>query len=100
VSIERLAAVRGRYVSALADAVVEAGEQGLVLRVTPQGGFPRPDSPPAPAPPPTPVVFYDDSCVVATEGPFKGGRGEFGGWQGDTPGWFRFGARARLRADS
>lgn len=96
---ERLRAVTGRYVGALGDGVVELGDEGLVLKVVPKGGFPRPDSPPAPAPPPTPIAFYNDSCVIATAGPLQSSRGEFGGWERGRPGWFRFGGRARLRED-
>ncbi len=94
---EHMRAVAGRYTSALADAIIEPGDDGLLLHMHPRGGFPRPDSPPGPTPPPTPLVFYTSTCVLATAGPFRGGRGEFGGWQNERPTWFRFGARARLR---
>jgi CubicO group peptidase (beta-lactamase class C family) len=100
VPAERLRGVAGRYVGVLADGVVELADGGLVLHGIPKGGFPRRDSPPAPTPPPTPIAFYDDTCVVATEGPLKSSRGEFGGWEGGRPRWFRFGGRARLRQDS
>ena len=96
---ERLRAVTGRYVGALSDGVVELGENGLVLHVITKGGFPKQDSPPAPPPPPTPMAFYNDSCVIATEGPTKSSRGEFGGWENGRPRWFRFGSRARFRQD-
>lgn len=97
---ERLEAVTGRYSGALADGVVELRDGALTLQVLPKGGFPRPDSPAGPTPPPAPLQFYDDTCVVVPEGGFKGARGEFGGWEGGRPGWLRFGARARRRADA
>jgi hypothetical protein len=96
---ERLEAVTGRYTGALQDLVVELGERGLIARAIPKGGFPHADSPPPPAPAPAPFAFYSESCVVVTEGGFKGARGEFGGWQNGRPAWLRFGARARLRSE-
>jgi CubicO group peptidase (beta-lactamase class C family) len=96
---ERLQAVAGRYPGALQDGIVEADGDRLILRLIPNGGFPRPESPPGPTPPPAPLSFYDETCAVVTEGPFKSSRAEFGGWKHGRPGWMRFGARARLRAE-
>lgn len=94
---ERLEALTGRYAGALADAEVALAGGALTLSVFPKGGFPRPDSPPGPTPPPVPLALYSDTCAIVTEGGFTGARGEFGGWDGGRPTWLRFGARARRR---
>jgi hypothetical protein len=97
---ERLAAAAGRYTSALADAVVELRDGALTVQMLPKGGFPKPDSPAGPTPPPVPLTFYDESCAVVREGGFRGARAELGGWEGGRPAWLRFGARARRRVDA
>lgn len=95
----RMQAVAGRYVGALQENLVELRDGQLYLQVVPKGGFPRADSPPGPTPPPAPLQFYNDGCVIVTEGMFTGARGEFGDWQDGRPAWLRSGARARRRAD-
>jgi CubicO group peptidase (beta-lactamase class C family) len=97
VAPERLAACVGHYTSNLGDTRIESTEDGLILHVIPKGGFPRRDSPPAPAPPSTPIVFYNDTCAIVTGGPLAGSRIEFGDWATGRPAWMRFGGRARLR---
>jgi CubicO group peptidase (beta-lactamase class C family) len=97
VAPERLAACVGHYTSNLGDTRVEQTDGGLTLHVIPKGGFPRRDSPPAPAPPPAPIAFYDDTCAIVTSGPLAGNRIEFGDWTAGRPAWMRFGGRARLR---
>jgi hypothetical protein len=94
---ERLAACVGSYTSTLGDTRVEQTDAGLILHVIPKGGFPRRDSPAAPAPPPAPLVFYNDTCAIVPSGPLAGNRVEFGDWAAGRPAWMRFGGRVRLR---
>lgn len=98
VPAERLLAYCGRYVGALSDTLVELGDEGLTLQVLPKGGFPKPDSLPAPAPPLAPLALYADTLAVVSAGPLQGSRCEFGDWVDGRASWLRFGGRARLRA--
>jgi CubicO group peptidase (beta-lactamase class C family) len=49
----------------------------LELKMTLTGGFPTPDAPPRPSPPPALLGFYEDDRVVVINPPFKGERAEF-----------------------
>ena len=65
----------------------------LVLHEIDKGGFPEPDSPPRPGPPPTRLAFTSRDAVVALDTPLEGTRAEF---LRDTDGdiaWFRYGGR-------
>src|SRR4051794_39414002 len=74
---DRLAAYAGSYDAALTrtDVVLEDGSP--VLTMTPKGGFPTPDSPPMPGPPPTRVAFERADAIVALDEPLEGARGDF-----------------------
>lgn len=52
------------------------GEE-LVLRITPKGGFPTPDAPPLPAPPPMRFAFYEKDKYIILDTALKGRLGEF-----------------------
>lgn len=94
-SAEELSAYAGKYESAMTLLEVVLKEGGLVLRATPKGGFPRPDSPPSPAPPPVRIVLYDPHHAIGIEAPSKGTRMEF---LRDTNGAIVWPARRRPRA--
>jgi len=96
---KRLEAATGLYRGALSDALLTRHDGALLLQITPRGGFPRTDSPPGPTPPPLPLAFSDERCLIATSGLQAGARAELGGWEGGRPAWPRFVGRARLRAD-
>jgi hypothetical protein len=66
---------------------------GLVLEVIPEGGFPKPESPPRPAPPPAPVAFHAEDEFHLTDGVLKNNRGEFLRDGDGTITWVRFGRR-------
>lgn len=51
--------------------------EGLVLRITPKGGFPTPDAPPLPAPPPMRFAFYEKDKYIILNTALKGRLGEF-----------------------
>ena len=74
---ERLSEYLGRYESKLSDLELAQTEQGLELRLELKGGFPTPDTPPGPNPPPDPVAFASEDEVFVPEGPFKGDRARF-----------------------
>ncbi len=50
---------------------------GLVLSITPKGGFPTPESPPLPAPPPMRFAFFEKDKYIILDGSFKDRLGEF-----------------------
>jgi CubicO group peptidase (beta-lactamase class C family) len=70
---------------------VDAGS--LVLEIVPRGGFPAPDSPPSPAPPPTLLAFDGPDAVIALDPPARGARGDFIRSPDGEIAWFRFGGR-------
>ncbi len=74
---ERLSEYLGRYESKLADAELVQTESGLEFRYELKGGFPTPDTPAPPNPPPDPVAFASEDEVFVPEGPFKGDRARF-----------------------
>jgi hypothetical protein len=61
--------------------------------VIPEGGFPKPDSPPCPASPPAPVAFHAEDEFHVTDGVLKNNRGEFLRHDDGAIAWVRFGRR-------
>jgi CubicO group peptidase (beta-lactamase class C family) len=84
----------GTYSSALMEAELRRDEADLVLAITPKGGFPKKDSPPMPAPPPSTVAFYERDRLYATEEP---GEAEFLRAPDGSIAWFRLGGRVMAR---
>jgi CubicO group peptidase (beta-lactamase class C family) len=73
-------------------------EKGFLhMRVEPRGGFPTPDSPPSPAPPPTRLQMCGKDTVLATDEPFKGDRGEFLRDKHGSLVWLRFSGRVHRK---
>jgi CubicO group peptidase (beta-lactamase class C family) len=90
---ERLSEYLGRYESKLSNAELVQTETGLEFRYELKGGFPTPDTPAGPNPPPDPVAFASEDEVFVPEGPFKGDRARF---LRDADGrieWLRLGGR-------
>jgi hypothetical protein len=92
-----LAPYAGKYESTMTKLELTLEEDGLMLQATPQGGFPRPDSPPAPAPPPVRIGFYAHDCALALDGPYKDHRIEFLRNPGCNLAWLRVGGRIHRR---
>jgi CubicO group peptidase (beta-lactamase class C family) len=88
-----LAGFVGTYDAPLTRLEVSVESGTLVVEIVPKGGFPRPDSPPAPAPPPTRLAFIGPDAVVALDPPATGGRGDFIRADDGTITWFRVGGR-------
>jgi CubicO group peptidase (beta-lactamase class C family) len=90
---ERLSEYLGRYESKLANAELVQTKAGLEFRYELKGGFPTPDTPAGPNPPPDPVAFASEDEVFVPDGPFKGDRARF---LRDADGrieWLRLGGR-------
>ncbi len=88
-----LAAYAGHYEGILSDIDLTLDGDRLVLKQTPKGGFPRKDSPPRPAPPPSRLGFYAPDRIIALDLPLKGSRGEFLRSPDGSVAWLRFGGR-------
>ena len=68
-------------------------ENELWMEFEHKGGFPTPDSPPLPVPPPVRIGFYDKDKVIAIDAPIKGARGEFLRASDGALTWLRSGLR-------
>ena len=62
----------------------------LWLELEHKGGFPTPEAPPMPVPPPVRIGFSEDDKIIALDEPIKDARGEFLRASGGTLTWFRF----------
>jgi CubicO group peptidase (beta-lactamase class C family) len=92
----RLDEYAGRYVSHMIDIDVVLQDGGLVTHFQPKGGFPTPESPPLPAPPPVAIALYDADLAFVPDGPYRGERVEFLRENAEIV-WFRDGARLYRR---
>lgn len=91
----------GVYDAPLTEITLGVGEddlQGELLQKTRlKGGFPKPDSPPAPSPEPYPLAFFDRDRVVATATQLRGTKGDFIRDVGGNVAWYRSGGRVHRR---
>jgi CubicO group peptidase (beta-lactamase class C family) len=96
---EELALYAGRYYSRLNLTEIFLEEGRLILKIIPQGGFPTPESPPSPAPPPMQIALYAIDKFVVIDQPMKNVKGEFLRGPGGEIDWIRFGLRVQARQD-
>jgi CubicO group peptidase (beta-lactamase class C family) len=96
-SPEALAAYAGPYISQLTDVTLKVEDGILVAYATPKGGFPKPDSPPGPTPPPTRLSFSTPDLAIALDDPWKGQTFEFLR-EAERIRYLRTGGRVRPRA--
>jgi len=94
---DSLAAFAGRYSARGSDLDLTLDDEGLILHMTPRGGFPRKDSPARPAPPPMRVAAIGEDRVVIVEGSFQGQQAEFLRRPDGGIAWLRLGLRAYAR---
>jgi len=89
----QLSQYAGRYESAAEDLQLELSDGALTLTTIPKGGFPTPDSPPQPAPPPTRLALSGPDLLIALDEPFSGDQVEFLRSADGQLTWLRFGGR-------
>jgi hypothetical protein len=92
-SREELAEYLGTFEAPLTRLNLALDGDSLLLDIDPRGGFPTPDSPPSPGPPPTRLAFTAPDAVVALDPPMRGARGDFVRGPEGAIAWFRFGGR-------
>ena len=97
-SEDELAGYVGSYDSALSRSDVALENGALVLTMSPKGGFPTPDSPPMPGPPPTRIAFEAEDAIVALDEPLEGSRGDFLRGPDGEIAWLRIWGRIHRRA--
>ncbi len=94
---EALAEYVGRYTTTLSDVDLKIEQGNLMMQVTSKGGFPKKDSPPGPAQPPTQLALIARDRVLALDPPYDGAQAEFlRGAEGRIE-WFRTGGRINRR---
>ena len=92
-SEDQLSQYIGRYESAAENLKLEMSAGALTLTVIPKGGFPTPNSPPQPAPPPTKIALCGPDQALALDEPFLGDQAEFLRGEDGQLTWLRFGGR-------
>ena len=92
-SPDELLGYAGAYEAQLQTVTLAVVNGGLVLEATRKGGFPEPDTPPRPGPPPTRLAFTGKDAVVALDPPLRGNRGDFLRSSDGAINWFRYGGR-------
>jgi hypothetical protein len=94
---DKLAFYAGRYEAAAALCEITFSDGGLILQVTPKGGFPTPDSPPNEAPPPVRLALYAEDRLIILDEPMKDARGEFLRNPDESIAWLRLSGRIHAR---
>jgi CubicO group peptidase (beta-lactamase class C family) len=67
----------GRYHAGTEAFDLKVKQGQLIFQYIPLGGFPTPDSPPGPTPPPSTLGFYERDKIIGIAGGMKGAFGEF-----------------------
>ena len=94
---ERLTPYVGRYDSARSVCDIHLQDGELILQLTYKGGFPTPDSPPQPSPPPVRIALFEEDRMFVLDEPMKGTRGEFLRDSDNHIAWLRLGDRVHAR---
>jgi CubicO group peptidase (beta-lactamase class C family) len=97
VSSEKLLEYAGQYDSLAELLELKLDESSLVLHTYNKGGFPTPDSPSMPDPPPVRVALCGNDCLVVADEPMKGNRGEFLRDKTGRIEWLRLGGRVHRK---
>jgi CubicO group peptidase (beta-lactamase class C family) len=90
---EELAEYAGTFEAPLTRLHVAVDGDGLRLEIVLRGGFPTPESPPNPGPPPTRLAFVSPDAVIALDPPVRGAHGDFLRGPDGRIAWLRLGGR-------
>ena len=90
---DKLQAFSGKYENIEIVLAISFRDGELWLESKHKGGFPTPDSPPMPVPPPVRIVLYGTDKIIVLDEPLKDWRGEFLRASDGTIKWLRFGYR-------
>ncbi|MBN9389964.1 MAG: beta-lactamase family protein [Chloroflexi bacterium] len=90
---DEFGAYTGEYRAILSRVAIELKDGELYLQSTSQGGFPKPDSPATPTPPPVRLAFTSPDEAMMLDFPFKGGIIAFIRNEAGEIEWVRFGGR-------
>lgn len=96
---DALAEYAGRYAAPLNDLTLSVEDGALKLQLIPKGGFPKPDSPPGPTPPPAHLAFASRNLAYVADGPGKGSTVEFLRDDAGRILWLRMGGRMHRRGE-
>ncbi|HUS14383.1 MAG TPA: serine hydrolase domain-containing protein, partial [Chloroflexia bacterium] len=96
-SADDLAPYTGHYDAAATSADLRVEDGGLVLQMTPKGGFPTPDSPASAPPPPMRTVLCGEDEIVVLDDPMRDTRGQFLRDPAGQIAWLRIGGRIHKR---
>jgi CubicO group peptidase (beta-lactamase class C family) len=94
---DELMAYTGHYSAAAADVDLTVQGTDLIVQLTPKGGFPTPDSPAEPAPPPVRAALAGPDAILVLDEPLQGLRGEFLRGPDGQIAWLRAGGRVMRR---
>jgi hypothetical protein len=95
--LDSLPEYAGHYDGRLTDIDLKVEQGSLIMQTTSKGGFPKKDSPPGPAQPPSRVAFTAHDRVLALDPPFEGAQAEFLRSEAGTIEWLRGGGRLYRR---
>jgi len=90
---EMLQALTGKYENIEVILTVSLKEGEMWVEYEHKGGFPTPDSPPLPVPPPMRIGLYETDKIITLDEPLKDRQGEFLRAPDGTLTWFRYGSR-------
>jgi hypothetical protein len=95
--LDSLPEYAGHYRGGLVDIDLKVEQGSLMMKTTSKGGFPKRDSPPAPAQPPIRLAFTAHDRVLALDLPLEA-QAEFLRNEGGTIEWLRGGGRLYRRS--
>ena len=96
-SADEVSDVLGLYRSRLSEVELRLEGERLVLETRSLGGFPKPDSPPMPSPPPSGVEFTAAGQLRCLDGPLRDVRAQVLRDADGELAWLRFGLRIHRR---
>jgi CubicO group peptidase (beta-lactamase class C family) len=97
-ALDSLSEYAGHYRGGLADIDLKVEQGNLMKKTTWKGGFPKRDSPPGPAQPPSRLAFTAHDRVLALDPPSEGAQAEFLRNEAGTIEWLRGGGRLYRRS--